>query len=147
MKRGDLTRPIPREDQLVRGRRTRGPLALVAVVIVLALAASVFVLPFRDWLRQGDDLGQRQNELAILEDVNARLESEIERLQTPAGIAEAARDELGFVVPGAERLAIVDRGELPAALPSGWPYSVVTGVLTARTAELALAPVTTADGQ
>lgn len=147
MKRRDLTRPIPREDQLVRGPRAKGPLALVAALIVVALGASVFVLPFRDWLRQGDDLDRRQAELDTLDDVNARLEREIERLQTPSGIAEAARDELGFVVPGEQRLALVDRGALPDTLPSGWPYSVVTGVLTARANPVSSAPATTLDGQ
>lgn len=140
--RRDFTSTIPRERQLVRKRRFRVPLTLLAVAIVAALAAAVFVLPVRDWWRQGDDLGQREQELVTLQEVNTRLQTEIDRLQTPAGVAEAAREELGMVEPGERRLSLVDRGNQPSALPAGWPYSVVTGIVGARTNVVSLAPVT-----
>jgi hypothetical protein len=106
----------------------------IAVVVLAALVGSVFVVPLRDWWRQGDDLGRREQELATLLDVNARLEREITGLKTPEGAVRAAREELGFVVDGEQRISLIDRGGLPGVLPSGWPYSVVDGIVATRLA-------------
>lgn len=137
--RRDLTRPIPVDDQLVRRKRWRLPLGLAALVVIVALAASVFVLPVQTWWNQDDALDLRRRELATLTEVNARLEAEIARLNTDAGVLEAARDELGFVQRGERRLALVERTPLGDELPDQWPYSVVEAILDARAAHAAVA--------
>lgn len=137
--RRDLTRPIPVADQLVRRRRWRLPLGLAALIVLVALAAAVFVLPLQAWWNQEDALDQRRRELATLTEVNDRLEAEIARLNTDAGVVEAARDELGFVQRGERRLSLVERTPLNDELPDHWPYSVVAAILDARAAHAAVA--------
>lgn len=137
--RRDLTRPIPAADQLVRRRRWRFPLTFAAVVVVAAGIAAALVLPFQSWWTQGEELEQRRRELATLTEVNARLEAEIARLETDAGVVEAARDELGFVQRGERRLSLVERTPLGDELPDLWPYSVAAAILDARSAHAAAA--------
>ena len=108
-------------------------------MVVGALAAAVFVLPFQAWWNQDDALDQRRRELATLSEVNDRLEGEIARLNTDAGIIEAARNELGFVQRGERRLSLVERTPLGDELPDHWPYSVVAAILDARSAHAAVA--------
>lgn len=102
-----------------------------------AFGVALFVLPVQTWWDQRDDLDERRDELAVLIEVNARLEDEIARLNTDAGVIAAARDELGFVQVGERRLVLVDRNGEPANLPTRWPYSVVDAVLDAREAHAA----------
>lgn len=112
-------------------------MAAMVLVVLAALAAALFVLPFQAWWNQQDALDQRRRELAILTEVNARLEAEIARLDTDAGVIEAARNELGFVQLGERRLALVERNPLDATLPDHWPYSVVDAILDARASHAA----------
>jgi hypothetical protein len=64
----------------------------------------------------------------------------VDRLQTDDGIREAAREEIGFVESGDRRSTILPLPQLPAQLPAGWPYNVVTGIFAARTAGPAPTP-------
>jgi cell division protein FtsB len=144
--RRDLTRPIPVADQLVRRRRWRWPLAAMVMIVLAALAAALFVLPFQAWWNQQDSLDQRRRELETLTEVNARLEAEIARLNTDAGVIEAARNELGFVQLGERRLALVERNPLGATLPDHWPYSVVDAILDARASHAAAAALADIQG-
>ena len=105
--------------------------------MLAAFGVALFVLPVQTWWDQRDDLDERREELAVLIEVNARLEDEIARLNTDAGVIAAARDELGFVQVGERRLVLVDRDGEPANLPTRWPYSVVDAVLDAREAHAA----------
>ena len=52
---------------------------------------------------------------------NAQLAAEVNRLQTPDGIKEAARDEIGFVQRGENRVTVLPAPEAPvdAARPAG----------------------------
>ncbi|MDO9174003.1 MAG: septum formation initiator family protein [Actinomycetota bacterium] len=131
----DFTRPIAREKQLVRGRAKRGVIALAATVITAALVAALFVLPVKAWLRQQDDIDRKQKELAALEQANAELTNEVSRLQTPEGIEEAAREEIGYVQRGEIRLTVLPAPPAPVTMPSGWPYDVVAQIVSVRTAE------------
>jgi len=65
------------------------------------------------------------------------LQKDIDRLQTPAGVEDAAREELGFVMAGEERQTIIGEAEAPLALPAGWPYDLVTQIVGVREAEAA----------
>lgn len=125
-------------------------MGVVVLAVLLALGAAVFVLPLQAWWNQNDALEQRRVELATLTEVNSRLEAEIARLNTDAGVIEAARNQLGFVQLGERRLALVERSPLSATLPDRWPYSVVDAILDARAshaAAAALAALALPDGQ
>lgn len=129
---GEFTRPIPREKQLVRGRGKRTVVGLMALVVTAALVAALFVLPVKAWLRQQDDLDRKQQELTALQDANAVLADQVARLQTPAGIAEAAREEIGYVQRGEIRLTVLPAPDAPITMPDGWPYDVVARIVTVR---------------
>ena len=58
--------------------------------------AALFVLPVKSWFRQRDDLAERRTQLAVLTAANAQLAAEVNYLQTPDGIKEAARAEIGI---------------------------------------------------
>lgn len=128
---GELTRPIPVEKQLVRGTGRRTLVWAFGVVVALALTASLFVLPFSTWLRQREQITGKEQELAALEQANADLVDEVDRLNTPAGVEEAAREEIGFVKRGEIRLTVLPAPEAPITLPSGWPYDAFTQVIAA----------------
>src|SRR5215213_4038070 len=131
---GDFTRPIADGRRLVRTRRSRGLLAVLALGVVGALLGALFVLPVQAWLRQEDDLAAKRSELAVLEGANAGLEAEVEHLKTPAGAKEAARDELGLVEAGEIRISMLGLPDAPAQLPAGWPYDAVTQIVAVRAA-------------
>ncbi len=129
---GELTRPIPAEKQLVRGRGRRTLVWALGAVVALALVAALFVLPFSTWLHQREQITGKEKELAALEQANADLVDEVDRLNTPAGVEEAAREEIGFVKRGEIRLTVLPAPEAPITLPSGWPYDAFTQVIAAR---------------
>ncbi len=107
-------------------------LALVALAIAGALAAALFVLPVQTYLGQNDRLDQRRDQLAQLEQVNDDLRIEVDRLRTDDGVREAARVELGMVEAGERRQSILALPDVPTQLPSGWPYSLVSGITEIR---------------
>ena len=73
----------------------------------------------------------KQSELDVLDAANDALGVDIGHLQTPEGAKEAARDELGVVGPGEERVSMLPTaGPLP--LPTGWPYDTITKIVTVR---------------
>lgn len=133
---GDFTRPIPVEKRIFRRPRLTLFGGIFALVTVSAIAAAVFILPVGTWLDQGSDLEQRQAELDALQRVNGQLAGEVERLQTDDGIREAAREEIGFVDGGDQRLSFLPVPPLPRNLPNGWPYNVVTAIFDVRTSGL-----------
>jgi cell division protein FtsB len=140
-RRTDLTRPIPRSAQIVRRSPSRWILGTIAVLIALALAAAVFVLPVRAWMNQRQELGDRREQLDVLDETNNRLQAEVDRLQTPEGISEAARSELGYIAPGERRLSLTELPGTSTDLPPGWPYDVVESIVAVRAAPVSLAPV------
>lgn len=133
---GDRSRPIAQRGRHAPQRRKALLLGAGAAIIASAIAAAFFVLPVRAWFNQNDNLGQRRQQLRVLERVNAELQSEVDRLQTPDGIREAARDELGFISYGEERLTTSGDILLPTQLPGGWPYDPVSQILRVRSAQM-----------
>jgi cell division protein FtsB len=131
---GEFTRPIAKDKQLVKGRGKRLFFALVALVIAAALAASLFVLPVKSWLQQRDDLAKKQNQLAVLNAANAQLAADVTRLQTPEGIKEAARQEVGYVGVGEQRISVLSTPNAPLTLPTGWPYDAIAQIIAVRSA-------------
>lgn len=128
----DLTKPIPREKQLVTGRAKRVALVLGAVVVFGALAVATFALPLSTLSRQDDDIARKEQELAALEQANAGLANEVDRLKTPEGIEEAAREEIGFVRRGELQLTVLPLPEAPTALPGGWPFDAAAQIVALR---------------
>jgi len=130
----DLTKPIPREKQLVTGNAKRIALAIGAVTVFGALAAATFWLPYGTLTRQDDDIARKEQELAALEQANAGLANEVDRLKTPEGIEEAAREEIGYVRRGELQLTVLPLPEAPTALPGGWPFDAAAQIVALRAA-------------
>ncbi|MBI4884375.1 MAG: septum formation initiator family protein [Actinobacteria bacterium] len=130
----DFTRPIPVEKQLVRGWGKRRVIGIGAVVISAAFIAALFVLPLQAWLRQRDDLASKREQLAALQTANAELAHEVQQLQTPEGIEQAAREEIGYVQRGEIRFTVLDAPDAPITMPGGWPYDTIAQIITIRTA-------------
>ncbi len=128
----DLTRPVHVDHKLFQRAISRNITLTVSVVILAALAVALIGLPVRGLFGQRSDITQRQQEFAALEDANEQLQTEIQRLQTPEGIRETARKELGYLLPGEKRLALLEAPALNPTLPTGWPYNVVTNILAVR---------------
>ena len=139
----DFTRPIPEDRRLVKRRLNRWLLALAAFGVVGALLAALFVLPVQAWLQQEDTLEVKRSELTVLADANAQLQAEVNRLKTPEGAKEAARDELGLVERGEIRISVLPGGSAPITLPTGWPYDAVTQIVAVRSAAPVVAAGTT----
>jgi len=129
---GDVSRPIHIDRRLTTQRRSNVLLAMVALAIAGALAAALFVLPVQTYFAQDERIDQRAEQLEQLEQVNADLRAEVERLRTDDGVREAARVELGMVREGELRQSILDLPDVPTDLPAGWPYSIVTGIAEVR---------------
>lgn len=105
-------------------------LAIGAVLIVISFGNSFIWLPAKSWMGQRDEASGREAELETLREASAQIEKEIAWLQTPAGIESAARSELGFVMEGEKRKVLVGTSTAPTDLPSGWPYDLVTRIVT-----------------
>ncbi|MEP7112631.1 MAG: septum formation initiator family protein [Ilumatobacteraceae bacterium] len=128
----EFTRPITKDKRLVKGHGKRLVFALVALVIAAALIASLFVLPVKSWLQQRDDLARKQNQLTVLNNANAQLAADVARLQTPDGIREAARQEVGYVGFGEQRISVLATPNAPLTLPTGWPYDAISQIVAVR---------------
>ena len=86
-----------RAADVPRARLTVRAVVLAALVLVLAIAASV---PVRQFLAQRDEIAELQREVNELEANNDRLRGEIERLHDPRELERIARECLGMVRPG-----------------------------------------------
>ena len=124
---GDITRSIPVDKRLSRRPKVALFAGIAALAVIGTMAAAVFVLPMGTWLDQGEDLDQRQPH-SMHCSVNGQLAAEVDRLRTDDGVREAAREEIGFVADRRPAIARYScrRHRLPADLPGGWPYNVVT---------------------
>lgn len=129
---GDSTRPIAIERRLTTNRRGSWVLLMVAVTVAVAFAASFFVTPLQNYFEQEQDLDQRSEQLAKLRDVNQDLQAEVDRLSTSAGVAEASREELGYQLPGEQRVTIIEEGVVPTELPAGWPYDLFSQIAATK---------------
>ncbi|CAB4865160.1 unannotated protein [freshwater metagenome] len=110
-------------------------LGIFATLIVVAIGAALFVLPIKSWMHQRDQLATRAGELVTLDAANNQLQTEVNRLQTPGGIKEAAREEIDYVEKGEQRITVLPVGPASTNLPAGWPYDLVTTIVAIRQAE------------
>ncbi len=133
---GDHTR-------LVLRRRNRSILGLGATVIGVAVLAAVLVLPVRAWINQRNELAARTRELVALNATNEDLAAKNDRLRTPEGIKDAARQDLGLIEDGETVIAMLP-APVSELMPAGWPYSMVGQILTTRQSSVIAVPSTTA---
>ena len=142
-------RPASTRSARVRSLVPRSTLVWGARIAGAAVAAtaglSLVVFPLRDYVEQRQAIADKRFEFETLADANEQLQFEVNRLSTPEGIRNAARSQLGYVLPGEQRLSLVQMPTLPIDLPDAWPYTLVTDILRVRTAAAssggALAPL------
>ena len=89
----DLTRPIARDRRITKRRRPAIIASTVALIVAAAIGAALFGLPVRTWFGQDDQLRQLDTELSELQAVNADLQNEVQRLQTPRGHRRSGPDQ------------------------------------------------------
>ena len=83
-------------------------------------------------MKQRDTLATRTGELQTLDAANAQLQGQVDRLQTPDGVREAAREEIDYVPDGEQRVTVLPVGPASTALPDGWPYNLVSSIVALR---------------
>jgi cell division protein FtsB len=85
-------------------------------VVIIAVALAVWVLypAFQLQYQQEREKATLEQELAGLQERNETLLAQVERLKTPEGVEEAARERLGLAKAG-ERVYIVTEGEATRA--------------------------------
>jgi cell division protein FtsB len=97
--------------------RTRRRSPVWAMLLLVALAVTMAgIFPFRQILSQDRAVSFTEDKLHALELENARLDEEVERLQTPIEIERIARERFGLVRPG-EVGFVVDWQEPPEPPP------------------------------
>lgn len=133
----ELTRPVPRDSRLFQRRSTRMLVLSAGVGLAVIVGLVLFAFPINDYLSQRKAITRTEAEFAALEDANEQIQGDIQRLETPAGVKEAARRELGYLMPGERRLALLDLPAVTGNLPATWPYNMVGAILTVRTASAA----------
>lgn len=145
---GDIgrRRRLPRADRIAGRRRSAWLFGLAGLAIAGAIGAALFLIPVRTWFEQDRQLDGLEHELSELQTVNQDLENEVAQLQTDAGIIEAAREELGHILPGDNRRTMQPLPPLPRDLPDGWPYSQVGQIIAIREAAAVAEPVDAGGG-
>lgn len=133
----DLTRPTPRSERIVPKFLGRVALLVGFLVVVFSFGNSFLVLPLTSWFGQRTEIDSRQAELDTIKKATDELQTEVDRLKTPEGIQDAAREELGYVVAGEARQQIVGDAAAPIDLPTGWPYDLVTQIISVKVNEAA----------
>ena len=111
---------------------TKRRIPMVATLLVFFLAVMlVGLVPFRQILNQRDAVSGAEERLEALIETNARLEEEIEALQTPVEIERRAREDFGLVRPGEVAYIVVPtepasgEGAEDEATPQSWFDSIV----------------------
>ncbi len=128
-----IARPTPADARLAQRPGTRTALRLGGVVLAFAATLSLFVLPVKAYFEQRDVFNKKTAEFTALADANQELQNDVNDLSTPKGIRNAARTQLGYVLPGEQKLSFAKTPALPTALPPQWPYSLVTSIVAVRT--------------
>lgn len=127
-----LVRRTPIEQRIAQNPATRLLARIALLGIVIAGGTSLFFFPVTDFVTQRSALAQKSSEFATLADANEQLQTEVNALQTPEGIRNAARAQLGYVLPGEQRMSLAPMPKLPTDLPSTWPYTLIANILTIR---------------
>lgn len=131
-----IARPTPEHGRLTRHRGVVWVLRATGAAVAVAALFSLFVFPVRDYVAQSQTLERKISEFDALAEANEQLQNEVNDLSTVEGIRNAARTQLGYVLPGEARISLAPMPELPTTLPDTWPYTLVTDIVAIR-AEIA----------
>ena len=109
----------------------------LTVLVVFALATTLFVVPVRTWINQRNVLNTKQQEYAAYEDMVENMQDQVNYLQSPAGLRDAIRTQLGYLYPSERRVPMMDTPALSTTLPERWPYTIVSTMMFVKTLEAA----------
>ena len=109
----------------------------LTVLVVFALATTLFVVPVRTWMSQRNVLNTKQQEYAAYEDMVENMQDQVNYLQSPAGLRDAIRTQLGYLYPSERRVPMMDTPALSTTLPERWPYTIVSTMMFVKTLEAA----------
>ena len=84
-------------------------LPLLVVGSVVAMAVYLYPLIRMDYVSQRE-VERLEVQLTSLQDRNEDLREQVDRLKTPEGVEEAARENLGYVKPGENAYVVVEAG-------------------------------------
>lgn len=88
----------------------RRPGMLIVTLLFLLIGAAFLtqLVPYQQILESQHQVEAARAELTALEEENARLEADVEALQTDAEIEKLAREKLGYVRPGERAYVVLD---------------------------------------
>jgi cell division protein FtsL len=84
-------------------------------VAALAMGAYLYPLIRMDYASQRE-VEQLESQLESLQERNSELRQDVERLKTPEGVEQAARESLGMVKPGENACVVVDESSEPTVV-------------------------------
>jgi hypothetical protein len=122
---------------LVRHRGVRAFAVPLTVLVAFALATTLFVVPVRTWMSQGNVLNTKQQEYAAYEDIVENMQNQVNYLQSPSGLRDAIRTQLGYLYPSERRVPMMETPALSTTLPERWPYTIVSTMMFVKTLEAA----------
>lgn len=101
----------------------RRPGMLIVTVLFLLVGAAFLtqLVPYQQILESQRQVESARAHLALLEDQNARLQADVDALQTDAEVEKLAREKLGYVKPGERAYVVLDppeSDEAPAPEPT-----------------------------
>lgn len=112
-----------------RGAKKSAPrfgwLAPVSIAVLVIIAAWSFYPVARMQYREEREKQRLEAELSSLKERNSKLRAEVDRLKTPEGVEEVARESLGLVKEG-ENLYVVLDGEQTDATTTAAPDTAPT---------------------
>jgi cell division protein FtsB len=118
----------------LRPQRKRGARILLWVgipLVVLAGFAALFIVPTKSYLNQRKQYNENVRKLEAVQAANARLDSQIEALQTDAEVERIARARYNLVRNGDQIIAVLP-APAPNPLPNEWPYTLLQDIVTIR---------------
>ena len=127
-----IVRPDPVAHRLASRPWMRWTVRLAGTSVVLAFALAVVILPVKDYVVQRSAIAEKVSEFEALADANEQLQDEVNHLNTPEGARNAAREQLGYVLPGEQRISLLPMPALPTDLPDVWPYTMVEDIVAVR---------------
>ena len=127
-----VRRRTPGDARILRSKGLRRVAGIVVAGVFASLVFTLGYMPVRDFFGQRAVLAQKESEFETLADANEQLQTEVNRLQTPEGVRNAARDQLNMVFPGEKRVHLLPGPARPTDLPQQWPYTMVSGIVAVR---------------
>jgi cell division protein FtsL len=95
-------------------------LPLVALGLVAVLGWALYS-PLKIQYQETREQARLEAELASLQERNEGLSAQVERLKTPEGVEEVARESLGMVKPGENLYVVIDPAEEATTAVAGVP--------------------------